>query len=288
MKELQSQIHQWIKQSAPLKSGVLILVGILLAGFAIVNIVIKLKVEESPFDQLDSEEQGFIPFVAIAEVGGHAPDMPEALSSTTPILPAEATTAASDSAPIPQPEEVDTIVPVSPTPEPIYIPDRIVIPHIGLDAPVIPAGIRDIEYEDQVYEQWLAPNEFAAGWHFTSATLGIPGNTVLNGHHNIYGEVFRRLEELEIGDGIFVYSGNRIFMYQAATKLILKERWQPVEVRLENARWLQPSGDERLTLVTCWPYESNTHRLILAARPVRSYFVEEPELEQLISPEMSE
>jgi sortase (surface protein transpeptidase) len=34
-----------------------------------------------------------------------------------------------------------------------------------------------------------------------------------------------------------------------------------------------PSGDERLTLVTCWPYEwpGNSHRVIVVARP-SSYF----------------
>jgi LPXTG-site transpeptidase (sortase) family protein len=28
-----------------------------------------------------------------------------------------------------------------------------------------------------------------------------------------------------------------------------------------------PSTDERLTLITCWPYETNTHRLIIVALP---------------------
>ena len=37
---------------------------------------------------------------------------------------------------------------------------------------------------------------------------------------------------------------------------------------MENAAWIMPSEDERLTLVTCWPYTSNTHRLIIVARPV--------------------
>jgi sortase (surface protein transpeptidase) len=34
-----------------------------------------------------------------------------------------------------------------------------------------------------------------------------------------------------------------------------------------------PSGDERLTLVTCWPYEwpGNSHRVVVVGRPA-SYF----------------
>ncbi|HOG80388.1 MAG TPA: sortase, partial [Anaerolineaceae bacterium] len=50
--------------------------------------------------------------------------------------------------------------------------------------------------------------------------------------------------------------------------MILPERNQPVEQRIENARWIEPSVDTRLTLITCWPYESNTHRLVVVARPV--------------------
>jgi len=49
--------------------------------------------------------------------------------------------------------------------------------------------------------------------------------------------------------------------------MILEERDAPVEQRLENARWLARSEDERLTLITCWPPESNTHRLIIVAIP---------------------
>ncbi len=49
---------------------------------------------------------------------------------------------------------------------------------------------------------------------------------------------------------------------------ILPDRGQPDEVRRENARWIQPTEDERITLTTCWPYTSNTHRLIIVAKPL--------------------
>jgi len=38
-------------------------------------------------------------------------------------------------------------------------------------------------------------------------------------------------------------------------------------VRQENARWIAPTDDERLTLVTCWPYTNNTHRVVVVAKP---------------------
>jgi sortase A len=65
-----------------------------------------------------------------------------------------------------------------------------------------------------------------------------------------------------------VYAGNNVFFYKVTTRQILKERDQPLEVRLKNAQWIQPTSDERLTLVTCWPYTTNTHRLIIVAKPI--------------------
>jgi sortase A len=50
--------------------------------------------------------------------------------------------------------------------------------------------------------------------------------------------------------------------------MILPERFESSEVRLQNARWIQHSEDERLTLISCWPYESNTHRVIVVAFPI--------------------
>ena len=167
-------------------------------------------------------------------------------------------------------------VPVDPdaptaTPGPVsqvLIPDRIVIPAIDLDAPVLPAHYWLIKEDGQIFQQWLPPKQFAAGWQVSSATLGQVGNTVLSGHHNVYGEVFRHLVDLKEGDIIFVYSGGARFTYSIANKMILKEAGEPLNVRFDNARWLLPSQDERLTLITCWPYVSNTHRLIIVARPI--------------------
>jgi LPXTG-site transpeptidase (sortase) family protein len=57
-------------------------------------------------------------------------------------------------------------------------------------------------------------------------------------------------------------------------KHILKEKGEPPEVRRQNAKWIEPSDDERLTMITCWPYTNNTHRLIVVAKPVLSHRLE--------------
>jgi LPXTG-site transpeptidase (sortase) family protein len=154
----------------------------------------------------------------------------------------------------------------SPTPLPASMPDRLVIPKIGLDAPVHVAPRLTIQVGQDLLGFWSAPNEYAVGWHEGSAFLGETGNTVLSGHHNIYGGVFARLVELAPGDEITVYSGGLEFHYVVSQVMKLEERGVPLEQRIQNARWILPSTDERLTLVTCWPITSNTHRLIIVAR----------------------
>jgi LPXTG-site transpeptidase (sortase) family protein len=168
---------------------------------------------------------------------------------------------------------VDSITSYTPafTPEPQtvgMIPDRLVISKINLDAPIIPVSYKDIKVGDQVYYQWLAPEKYAAGWQDTSALLGLSGNTVLNGHHNAYGKVFQDLVSLNIGDDISIYAGAIEFRYQVVAKMLLPERFAPLSQRLDNARWIEPSKDERITLITCWPATSNTHRVVIVAFPI--------------------
>ena len=147
-------------------------------------------------------------------------------------------------------------------------PTRLVIPAIGLDAPVDPVGWHVETDNGQPANVWDAPDYFAAGWLKTSAPLGMPGNTVLDGHNNIEGEVFRSLANIQIGDTITVYTTSQGHVYRVSQKLILKEIGQPLEVRLANAQYISPTADERLTLVTCWPPTGNSHRLIIVAQPV--------------------
>lgn len=142
-------------------------------------------------------------------------------------------------------------------------PQRIVIPAIDLDAPVETVGWHVINGASQ----WDVPDHFAAGWLKTSARLGEVGNTVLDGHHNIAGEVFRYLVDLKVGDEIEMYTNGQVLVYKVTARKILRDRDQPYEVRVKNAQWIQPTDDERLTLVTCWPYTTNTHRLIIVAKP---------------------
>jgi sortase (surface protein transpeptidase) len=50
--------------------------------------------------------------------------------------------------------------------------------------------------------------------------------------------------------------------------MLIPERFTPIEERIANAAWIMPSEDVRLTLITCWPPDSNTARIVIVAFPI--------------------
>ncbi len=178
--------------------------------------------------------------------------------------------------PTPTPPPSPTPAPPSPTPTPTAVPDRppadgpptrIVAPAIGLDQPIIEVGWETTEENGQPTSVWVVA-DYAVGFHRGSAYPGHVGNTVLSGHHNIKGEVFRYVVDLQPGDEITLYVGDVPYRYAVTEKYLLADKNVPQEQRFENAKWIGYFPDERLTLVTCWPYENNTHRVIVVAKPV--------------------
>ena len=151
------------------------------------------------------------------------------------------------------------------------VPSRILAPTIGLDSKVVEMGW-EVKYDNEGKPEssWVVP-EFAAGWHKNSSLPGHGGNTVLSAHNNIGGEVFRDLANLEAGHEIEVEADGIAYHYVVEEKYIVKEEGESLEVRHQNNRFLDKrTPDERLTLVSCWPYQTNSHRVIVIARPVLS------------------
>lgn len=157
------------------------------------------------------------------------------------------------------------LAPIPDTPRPALI-SRIVAPAIGLNSEIVEVGWKPVNREGQTVNVWEVADH-AAGWHVDSSLPGEGGNVVLSGHHNVRGKVFRHLIDLTPGDAITLYQDGEPLYYNVINKVIVKEAGEPESVRRENARWIGPTDDERLTLVTCWPYHTNTHRLIVVAKP---------------------
>jgi sortase A len=55
-----------------------------------------------------------------------------------------------------------------------------------------------------------------------------------------------------------------VFSYYVSEIEYLEEKDQPLDVRHQNATWLENTPDQRVTLVSCWP-RSGTHRLLVIA-----------------------
>ncbi len=146
------------------------------------------------------------------------------------------------------------------------MPTRLVIPSIQIDSHIIPVDSNKINYDGQIVSVWGVA-DYAVGWHSTSARPGEIGNTVMAGHHNIAGEIFSDLVNVEVGDEVLIYVGDKTYRYTVEMKTRVKEKGESLEVRQQNAQWIATTNDERLTMVTCWPYTDNTHRVIVVAKP---------------------
>lgn len=120
-------------------------------------------------------------------------------------------------------------------------PTRIVIPKINVDAPIVTG----VGWEDLKKGVGHLPG---------SAHPGERGNLYLAAHNDIYGEIFRYLEELEPGDEYFIYGGEQKFHYIVKEKRVI----EPTEVEV-----MLPTTEPVATLQTCHPYLIDTHRLVV-------------------------
>lgn len=93
--------------------------------------------------------------------------------------------------------------------------------------------------------------------HLTATPMpGEPGNCAIAGHRNYtFGSYFSRLGEVQIGDRITIEYNKTEYTYEA---------YEILTVLPDDTSVLARNGEEAiLTLITCTPKGSNTHRLII-------------------------
>jgi sortase A len=168
-----------------------------------------------------------------------------------------------------------TLLPVTPSPTPNTDisssgrPSRIVAEAIDLDVPVVEMGWRSEQQGEQVVSVWIIPDS-EAGWHRNSARPGEGSNIVISGHNNSTGgHVFGRVEKLEVGDQITLWDDQGMpFVYQVSETQVVQAFGAPPESLKYLQAIIRPTSREQLTLITCWPSWTNTHRLIVIAQPL--------------------
>jgi sortase A len=151
------------------------------------------------------------------------------------------------SQPEPIPEHLQArLAAITPQPVPTPGPEhamRIVVPAIGVDHPVVEG------------DDWEAL-KLGVGHTPWSVNPGEAGNCILSAHNDIFGEIFRRLSEMELGDEIFVHTGAQIYRYVVkATRVI-----EPTQVEV-----MYPTRDPVLTLISSYPYLVDTKRVVVIA-----------------------
>src|SRR5512136_516128 len=132
------------------------------------------------------------------------------------------------------------------TPQPIPTPGpgqptRIQIPAINVDAQIV-AG----DSWDQLKK--------GVGHHIGSANPGERGNLVLSAHNDVFGEIFRHLDQLRPGDEIVVYSGSQRYRYTVSERRLVA----PTQVDV-----MAPTNEPAVTLISCFPYLIDNQRIVV-------------------------
>jgi sortase A len=133
--------------------------------------------------------------------------------------------------------------------------------------PVIPIPTSGPEHARSIFLpaiwQAAAPVVQGDGWeqlrrgvgqHIGSGNPGEPGNVVLSAHNDIYGQLFRDLDQLEPGDEIILSTATGDFTYRVTEWRIV----EPTEVDV-----MLPTVRPTVTLISCYPYLVDTQRIVV-------------------------
>jgi sortase A len=154
----------------------------------------------------------------------------------------------------------------TPTPQP-QPPTRLVIPKINVNSAITQMGVAVEGDPLNPKAVWPALKR-GVGHDQDSANPGESDNIILFGHNNTAGQVFRHLSKLSEGDVVHVYTSAQEFSYVVHDLDIVPAKLANEQDRKVHAYYLSPKSEERLTLVSCWPYSTYTHRVYVVARPV--------------------
>lgn len=156
-------------------------------------------------------------------------------------------------------------------PTPTSTNDRIVIPSLNVNAPVVEPtlGLEALKaqdfttLEDQIHETLLQGVVHYPG----TAEPGEKGNAFLTGHSSnvfwelsSYNTVFALLPKIKVGDDLYVTHNLVEYHY----RVVDKKEVQPTDVSA-----LQQGDDYKLTLVTCTPVGTAFRRLVVTALLVK-------------------
>lgn len=146
--------------------------------------------------------------------------------------------------------------------------NRIIIPSIGRDVPIVEVGTENLIKKDWNAVEEDIQNKLKEGVvrYPGTATPGHGGNMFLTGHSSFYlwddgrfKDVFALLPDMQVGDRIYVYFDQKRYVYEVT---------EAKEVTPDKVEFLKQTDHEQLTLMTCTPIGTNLRRFIVVAAPI--------------------
>jgi sortase A len=95
--------------------------------------------------------------------------------------------------------------------------------------------------------------------HIGTANPGQKGNMVVSAHNDIFGELFRHLDQLKPGDEVLISTATRQWEYRVTGVQIV----EPTDVSVMAA-----TERPTLTMISCYPYLVDTQRIVVFAELV--------------------
>ncbi len=129
-----------------------------------------------------------------------------------------------------------------PTPSPEYA-KFIKVPAIHVAAPIV---------QGDGWEQLKK----GVGQHLGTPNPGQAGNLVLSAHNDVFGELFRYLDQLKPGDEVVVLTQQKSFTYAVREVRLV----QPSQVEV-----LADTHEPTITLISCYPYMVDKQRIVVTA-----------------------
>lgn len=228
---------------------VLAVVGLLYLGYTLIQSIGRLEQETASAQQMiDSQRIAALPTIAptpqlrleqVVLPGGHTPptspggpqfNLNEIPSNLLPVVQSQ----------LFQPQ-------ISRPPRTNETALRLIIPKLQLDSSIVQGT------------DWEALKQGVGQLQNGVNPAHDQGNVVFSAHNDIYGELFRHLDQLEAGDRLQVQTQTKIFTYEVTGWDI----YEPTDVHVLDAR-----GGATLTLISCYPYQVDDKRIVVFANRV--------------------